>query len=290
MNALSRFLFPLLAISLSGCAQRDAPPLPPDPLRIAVRPDKTKETLEATFGPLTRYLGEALGVRAEMVIPKSYEDLRERFHRGEAELALFGGADFVEAEQRDAAIPLVRRVIDRKFTSVAIARSGLEGGFPEAFRGRRFVLGALDATSDHVIPRKFLLAMNVAPERLFGSVDYLVDDDAVIAAIVEGEADAGLVNGHLLRRRMSEGALDPTRFQQVWESPPYCDRVWATPARLSQEIRMRLTDAFLALDISNPAHEKILAPLEARVYVPATRADFEEVRAAMAGKSAQLRP
>ncbi len=272
-----------LAVLLSGCGEPDAPRLP-DPLRVAVVPDQARERLEKKYAPLVRYLGDTLGVRAELVIPGTYEELGERFHRGEVDLALFGGVTFVQAERRDGAVPLAMRVIDRHITSIVIAHAGQAGKFPEDFRGRSFLFGAQASTSGQWIPRYFFDQMKLVPEKYFASVTNRPNHDAVVAAIQEGQADAGVVNGLVLRQLIAEGLADPGRFRQVWESPPYADYVWAMPARLPPALRTRLRDAFLSLEAENPEHQKILAPLGARAYVPATRTDFELVRRVVTGK------
>ena len=270
-----------------------AVPSPPATLRIGVLPDQAREQLQAIHLPLVRYLGDALGLRAELVIPGTYEDLVERFHRREIDLAYFGGATFVQAERQDGALPLVVRVIDRHFTSIVIARAGLAGRFPDDFRGRSFLFGAPSSTSGHVMPRHFFEQMGLVPEKYFASVAHLANHDAVIAAVQAGRADAGVVNGSVLSRRIAEGACDPRRFRQVWESPSYADYVWAVSPRLSPALRGRLRDAFLALDADRPEHGRIMAPLGARAYVPATRADFDLIRAVVigaSGYSAHARP
>ena len=279
------WLLPWLALGLAGC-KGIAPPAMPDPLRVGVLPDQTRERLEAIYTPLVRYLGETLHVRAELTIPASYEDLGERFHRRELDLAFFGGATFIAAERRDGAAPLVARTIDLHFTSIVIARQGIDGSFPDDFRGRSFVFGPRASTSGHLMPRHFFAELPLTPEAFFKSVAYLENHDAVIAAVLEGRADMGVVNGPVLRRRMAEGAVDPERFRQVWESPPYPDYVWAVQAALPTEISLRLQEAFLGLDAANPEQARILDALGTAAYLPATRASFAPIRQALPAQPA----
>lgn len=271
------------AATLAGCTKPAAPAALPDPLRVGVLPDQSRENLTAIYTPLVRHLGATLGVRAELVIPATYKELGEKFHRGELDIALFGGATFVEAERRNGAVPLAMRIIDRRFTSIVIARAGLEGKFPGDFRGRSFLFGAAASTSGHRMPRYFFARMKLEPEKFFASVAHRPNHDAVIAAVSEGRADLGVVSGQLFRQHIDEGAVDPQRFRLVWESPPYGDYVWAVPPRVMVEQRALILDAFLALDSANPAHQKIMSPLGARAYVPATREDFTLVREVVTG-------
>lgn len=212
------------------------------------------------------------------------------FHRGELDLALFGGVTFVRAERRDGAVPLVMRVIDRHFSSVVIARAGLEGEFPGDFRGRSFAFGPVSSTSGNHMPRHFFDQAGWDPEKLFGSVTHQANHDAVIAAVGEGRADLGLVNSQVFRQRLADGSVEPRRFRVMWETPHYSDYVWAAPASMPVEIRSRLRLAFLNLDIHHPAHREFMAPLGARSYVPATRADFNLARERVTGSATYAQP
>jgi len=255
----------------------------PNPLRIAAGTGQNTPQIRDSYAPLLRYLSETLGVKTTLIIPSSYDELIARFHRGEIDLAFFSGVYFVQAEQQDGAIPLVMRMIDRHATSTIITRSGVEGNFPEDFRGRSFAYGPRTSTSGSRMPQYFFKQMRLQPEKIFGSVTNFKSHDAVIAAVVEGRVDLGVVDGPLLRKRVDWNAVDPGQIRVVWESPPYTDYVWAVPSRLSPELRNRIRDAFLQFDFANPDQEKILKFLGDRAYVPATREDYNLIRTIVTG-------
>jgi phosphonate transport system substrate-binding protein len=279
----------VLAAGLAGCRPSAAPPAP-DPLRVGMSVAHRGAELKASYAPLVQHLGKRLGVRTEMILVPTAGELAERFHRGEIDLAHFSGVDFVLAERRDGAAPVAMRPVDVRCHSIVIVRAGLAGKFPDDLRGRSFVFGPAVSTSGHGMPRHFFAQMSIVPEEFFGAVRHLATHDEVIAAVVEGRADAGVVNGPLLRRRIDTRAVDPGRFRQAWVSPPYSDYVWAVPARFARGWGERLLDAFLALDADNPEDNRILAPLAAGAFVPAARADFDHVRQAVTGYAGKDRP
>jgi len=278
-----------LAFCLCGC-EEPLPPAVPDPLRVGVVPYQPKERLEDVYGPLVRYLGKALGVRAELVIPDSFTEFEEMFHNKELDLALFGAVTFIQEEHRDGAVPLAMRILDRHIVSVVITRAGVEGKFPDDFRGRSFCFGERLSTSGNWMPRYFFGQKNLVPEKFFGSVTTMPHHDAVIAAVQDGRVDAGVVSAMLLRRRFETGAIDPRRIRLLWESPGYADYVWAVPRQFPIPLRARIRDAFLALDPGTPEHQSVLSPLETRAFIPATRADFDQMRQIVIGGSEHSRP
>lgn len=269
--------FAALALVLAGC-DRPAKSGMSNPLRVGLRPDRTQEQIEADYGPLLRHLEASLGVRIDLMRSTTPEEFGARFERGDFDLAFLDGLEFAAAEQRVGAVPLVMRAEDRRFSSVVIARHDLAGEFPEALRGRSFVFAPPRSFSGAVMPREFFRASGLEPERFFGSVRHLATHGVVLDAVMRGEADAGVVNGPWLRRRIAEGAVDPRRFRQLLETPPFANFVWAAPARLVPPLRSRVAAAFLALDADDPAQRDILRALRTRAFMPATRSDFDQVR------------
>src|SRR5215471_690128 len=98
-----------------GCSPSDEKTAQAGVLKILVLPDRPRAQLEATYAPLLQYLSRKLNWPCELVIPNTYEDALERFHRRSAQLAYLGGATFLKARAKDRAVPLVLRDADLAF-------------------------------------------------------------------------------------------------------------------------------------------------------------------------------
>jgi phosphonate transport system substrate-binding protein len=69
------------------------------------------------------------------------------------------------------------------------------------------------------------------------------------------------------------GKVNPTTVRVIARSPPIPEYVWTFRVGLSQELRRRVTDAFLAVDDPN-----VLTAFEAQGFVPAHDEDYQPVR------------
>lgn len=271
-------------VLLGGCSPSPRPSAAnPRILRVGVLPDQTRERLETIYKPFLAYLELSLGIKTQLVVPDSYQDLTRRFVNGELDLAYFGAVTYVEGESKAQAEPLVMRVIDQHFTSVVIARTNLSGSFPNDFRGRSLLFGSPASTSGHRMPRHFFQQSGLVPEDYFGSVGHKSNHDEVLSAVAAGEAELGVLNREVFRKNIANGSIDPALLRVVWESPPYSNYVWATSPRLPRATREQLLDAFLHLDITNPDHVGVMTLLGAKAYVPAARSDFGFVRKLVLG-------
>ena len=78
-------------------------------VHIGVLPDQSDELLRKRYAPLLGFLSIETGAVVELVVPGSYEELVRLFGEGKIDVALFGGATFVNANALHGAVPLVMR-------------------------------------------------------------------------------------------------------------------------------------------------------------------------------------
>ena len=276
----------LQALALLGCG-RQAPLRTSDPkvLRVGVSlsSGRLQRAVEASYGPLVRYLGEHLGMKAELVVAPTAQALNALFERGEVNLALLSGVDFVQVERRNGAVPLAARTLDAHFFSVVIARPGLAGTeFPKDFRGCSFLYAGVEASAGYRMPQFFFSRLGLVPKDFFRDVQHEASNAQVISAVEAGQADVGVMNGPMFHRLDERDPARKGRARVVWTSPTYVEAVWTVPAGTSLKWRERLLAAFLDLSPEKPAHADILYRLVARGFVPLSRASFDDARQALA--------
>ncbi len=264
------------------CACSGPPPVPAkETLRVGILPDEGEKALKARYTPLLEFLSRETGLRFELVVPDSYEDLLRTFGEGRIGLAYFGGVTFVKAGSRYHARPLVLRDVDTRFTSVLVV-PGKASGTLEDLRGKGFSFGARLSTSGHLMPRYFLKAEHgVKPEEYFRSVGYSGKHDRTAYWVRDGEIDAGVVNSEIVRRMLSDGRLRPGDIRIIWTTPPYTDYVWAVHPEIRPAVRDRIQQAFLRLTQDDPRHEFILSRLGAESFYPASSDDFAMLKQVM---------
>lgn len=264
----------LLACSESSNTEKDLP----DILSIGILPDESKTELLKNYTPLFNYLSEVLGVSYEVVFPSDYADLLHKFERGDVDLAYFGGLTFTQANQRYGALPLVMRDIDVYFTSYFITRQALAKNELIDFKNSTFSFGSKLSTSGHLMPRFYLQEKGIKSEEYFKSIQYSGSHDETAFAVQNKSADLGVLNSKILDKMIMDGRLKNEEIHIVWETPPYPDYVWAVQGDLSRPARDKIINAFLALSPANKVHAEILSGVDAGGFLPASVADFEQLR------------
>ena len=247
-------------------------------IRVGVLPDQGEELLKSQHEPLLNYLSREVGLEFKLVIPSSYDELVRRAALGEIDLAYFGGLTFIQAEAKKAVAALVMRDIDFNFVSYFFTRAWDSGHEIREFSGRKLGFGSSQSTSGHLMPRKFLKTMNIEPESFFSEVVYSGSHDRTVRQVVEGAVDLGVANAWVVERMIETGRIGPKSIRIIWKTPPYADYVWAIRTGISEELRMRILDAFLKLSRADPRHRIVLERQGAASFFPTGENEFAQLR------------
>jgi len=247
-------------------------------IRLGVLPDESTESFHARYKPLLEHLSAKTGINCELVIPDDYKDLIRLFSEEKVEIAYFGGLTFLQANILNGAQPLVMRDIDARFTSFFIVKNQNKQELSE-FKGKVFSFGNKLSTSGHLMPRHFLKTEHyINPEEFFTEVRYSGEHDTTAYQVRNGEVDIGVANAEIIIKMFEDGRLKKNDIHILSETQPYADNVWAVHAHLNEGIKTQLRNAFLALDLNNSAHDKILKNIGASFFLPAGINDFRSLK------------
>jgi phosphonate transport system substrate-binding protein len=279
----------VLGACMLACPNVKPPELsrPMSRLRIGIIPDRDREDCKASYTPLAEYLGDALGVESDLSVANSYRDLVDRFGAGEFDLALFEANTFLIAHERYAAVPLVLRDTDLRFTSLFIASTDSKAESLEDLKGADFAFGPHLSTSGNLMAREYLLRNGFVPESFFGKIRFTVNHAETVALVREGEVAAGVVNSRFVREMMSDGRLADGDIHLVAETEPYADYVWVVSQELPSSTRARLRSAFLALSLGESGQHEILDRVDAKYFRPANLEQFDRAASVISWESAE---
>lgn len=278
---MKAFMPLVLAVLASGCTgESEHDLLTPDVIMIGVLPDQSPEQLVEKYAPLVDYLEEQTSFSIGLVIPADYESMLDDFSARRVHVANFGGLTFIRAERSDNAEPLVMRDVDLDFASCYLVRSTDSRQSIGEFGGETFSFGPRLSTSGHLMPRYFLQTSGINPETFFGSVRHSPGHDKTAEWVRNSEVVVGVANCIIIETMFVDGRLGQDEVRILETTPAYVDYVWAVNEKLDPEIKIRLRDAFMDLNATYPAHQKILQKLGAHAYLPAGRTDFNDVRRA----------
>jgi phosphonate transport system substrate-binding protein len=259
-----------------------------EPFVISAIPDQDPEKLQRTYGLLTDYLGEELGVPVEYRPVTDYAAAVTAFRVGDADMVWFGGLTGVQARlQVEDAQAIAQRDIDSQFHSVFIANadSGLEpfddlSGLA-SLAGHTFTFGSESSTSGRLMPQYFLGQAGVTPDDFEGEAGFSGSHDATIQLVEAGTYEAGALNEQVWDSRVEAGEVDLDRVIVLWRTPPYYDYHWVispgVEERYGEGFISRVQDALFALDPSDPADAEILDLFGAQGFVPTENANYDQI-------------
>ena len=245
-------------------------------IRVSGIPDENPTELARKYKPLVDQLQKHLGVKVVYVPVIDYGAAVSALGAGKIDFAWLGGFTFVQAKVMSGARPVVMRDIDREFHSVFIASSTSGITKPEELRGKSFAFGSKSSTSGHLFPRHFLeTTWRIDPDKDFaGAPVYSGAHDATVKMVESGKVQAGAVNIEVWKRMESKQQFDPAKVRAIWTTPAFVDYVWAARKDLPAETVKKFADAFLTLDMNDPAEKAVLELQGAKKFVPAKAEDF----------------
>ena len=239
-------------------------------LRVTTIPEEAATEQIRKFTPLANYLSQALGMRVEFNPVNDYPAAVEALVNKRVDLVWFGGFTHVQANRRSGGriVPLAQREEDTRFQSVFIARTNSGITSLNDLRGRQVSFGSPSSTSGHLMPRSFLLAAGIEPERDFRRVAFSGAHDATIAAVVSGRVDAAALDITVWRMFVEQNRVDTQQVNVFYTTPPFFNYNWSVHADMPADLQQRIKNALLALDPANPEHAEILRLNRATRYVP----------------------
>jgi phosphonate transport system substrate-binding protein len=251
-------------------------------LRVTAIPDESPTELARKFEPLGKYLESKLGMKVEFTPVTDYAAAVETLVNKKIDLAWFGGFTFVQSSVRSGGktIPLVQREEDAVFKSVFITAKDSGITKLEDLKGKTLSFGSQSSTSGHLMPRSFLLAAKVDPDKDIKRVSFSGAHDATIAAVASGKVDAGALNVSVWNKFVEDKKVDPADVKVFYTTPAYFDYNWTVHADMPAALRDKITRAFLDLNPGTPQGAEILKLQRATRFVPTQVENYNGIKAA----------
>ncbi len=249
--------------------------------RVTAIPDESPTALATKAAPLMKYLEKTLGMKVEFTPVTDYAASVEALANKQVDLAWYGGFTFVQANVRSGGrvIPLVQREEDEKFRSVFITSDPSIKTLAD-LKGKNVSFGSQSSTSGHLMPRSFLLAAGIDPDKDFKRVAYSGAHDATIAAVAAGKVEAGALNISVWEKFVAEGKVDTNKVKVFFTTPTFYDYNWTVHADMPAVMREKLTKAFLSLDKSTPEGKEILELQKATRFIPTKAENYKGIEQA----------
>ena len=274
-NTVTRLLASALLLAAAFAVQAQ------QVFRITAIPDESPTELARKAAPLAKYLEKRLGTKVEFTPVTDYAAAVEALVNKQVDLAWFGGFTFVQASQRSGGkvLPLVQREEDEKFRSVFITTDPAIKSLAD-LKGHNFSFGSQSSTSGHLMPRSFLLAAGIDPDKDMKRVAYSGAHDATVAAVASGKVDAGALNISVWEKLLADKKVDTTKVRVFYTTPAYYDYNWSVHADMPAATREKLARAFLELSPETPEGKEILGLQRATRFLPTKPENYKGIEGA----------
>jgi phosphonate transport system substrate-binding protein len=281
MSQRRHALFAVLAVPalfLSGLAHAQSPAV----FRVTTIPEEAATEQVRKFTPLAAYLEKALGMKVEFTPVNDYPAAVEALVNKKVDLVWFGGFTHVQANIRSGGkiVPLAQREEDTRFQSVFIAKTDSGIKTLADMKGKQISFGSQSSTSGHLMPRSFLLAANINPEKDFRRIAYSGAHDATIASVVSGKVDAAALDITVWRKFVTENKVDTKAVDVFYTTPGYYNYNWSVHADMPAAQQAKVKAALLALDPAKPDQAEILRLNRATRYIETKPENYKGLEAA----------
>jgi len=260
----------LLEFLLPGISWADNPSI----LRIGLLPGEAAQTVIRLNRPLGAYLEHHLQMPVELIVGTDYGATGEALRFGRIDIAYLGPITYVLGRERAGIEPFAKPMHDHGATFKALVIAAADSPVKSLtdLGGENVAFGDVASTSGHWVPRYML---HVAG--LESGTDYhpqfLGSHDAVALAVSRKMVAAGGISEPIFTLLVASGKISDNGVRVIAESPPIPEYAWTFRGGLDEELRRRISDAFLGID--DPV---VLDIFQARRFVPARDEDYQIVR------------
>ena len=192
----------LLAAGLATC------PATARELKFGFTPFLSEADMRVEFEPLMAYMSDSIGQKVVLYIAKDYGGLRTQMEAGAVDIGSFSPFAYVDAVKGGKIQIIAQSIIDGSGTYRGVIMARKDSGLKALadLRGKRFAFVDPKSASGYVYPRAMLIEKGIAPKSYFKETVFAGGHDKVIAAVLDGRADAGAIYEGALAIAKAEGA------------------------------------------------------------------------------------
>src|SRR5437879_9112274 len=164
-------------------------------LKFGFTPVLSEPEMRAEFEPLMGYLSDSIGRKVTLYIAKDYGDLRTQMENGSVDIGSFSPFAYVDAVRGGKIRIIAQSIIEGSATYRGIIVARKDSGIKSIadLKGKRFAFVDPKSASGYVYPRAMLIEKGIDPETYFKETMFAGNHDKVIAAVLDGRADAGAI-------------------------------------------------------------------------------------------------
>ncbi len=222
---------------------------PTQELKFGFTPVLSETEMRSEFEPLMAYLSGALRQKVVLYIAKNYGDLRTQMEAGAVDIGSFSPFAYVDAARGGKIRIIAQSILDGSATyrGIIVARKDSRLKTVNDLRGKRFAFVDPKSASGYIYPRAMLIEKGINPESYFKETFFAGGHDQVIAAVLDGRADAGAIYDGALGVAKRIG-LATENLMTLASTDPIPHDAIAVRKAMDKILAKRIQDALLNMD------------------------------------------
>jgi phosphate/phosphite/phosphonate ABC transporter binding protein len=249
-------------------------------LRFGFTPVLSEPEMRAEFQPLMKYLSDSLGLKVSLYIAKNYGDLRAQMENGSVDIGSFSPFAYVDAAQGGRIRIIAQSIIEGSATYRGIIIARQDSGLRTLadLKGKTFAFVDAKSASGYVYPRAMLIEKGINPNTYFRKTIFAGTHDQVIAAVLNGQVDAGAIYDGALGVAQRSGVPVENLITLARSEPIPHDAI-AVRAVMDEALAKKIQTALINLDKSESGRA-VISNSKKRLtgYVIAQDSLFDVVR------------
>ncbi|MBM3267919.1 MAG: phosphate/phosphite/phosphonate ABC transporter substrate-binding protein [Candidatus Sericytochromatia bacterium] len=285
---LARWL-PVAAIALALL-----PGYTPRTFRMGFTPVESGAAMVQITEPVVAAMAKAIGMRVVTFVAADYVGTVEALRGKKVDAAMLSPAAMVMAHRKANAKPILKTRYKGKTSYHAVIFTTTESSIRgiKDLKGRTFAFVDPGSTSGFVIPSLMMLRAGVKPDRDLKHVMNAGTHDAVMQAVLHGQAEAGATfqkeKGVWPLADTVKNPADLKRLRVVAYSDPIPDQGIAVNPDLDPALQKKVADFFVRLSDTPEGRKMIAKFYQVDEFVPAAETDWKPIEDAFAAIGRKL--
>jgi phosphonate transport system substrate-binding protein len=203
----------------------------------------------ADFEAFCTVLGDAIGFKVAPCVMPDYATLADALAEGEVDLAWLPPLLALKSARDGATVPLAQPVRGavNSYSTALISRAGSPYQHSVDLRGAKAAWVDPESASGYIIIRAWMLSQRIDPAVAFSDEKFVGTHEAVVEAVVRGDADVGATYAHVdpFTQAVYASAWGRAPVQVIALAGPIPSDVISASKRLSQQMLAKLQSAFV---------------------------------------------
>ncbi|PKP67424.1 MAG: phosphate/phosphite/phosphonate ABC transporter substrate-binding protein [Alphaproteobacteria bacterium HGW-Alphaproteobacteria-8] len=240
-----------MAITCAAAQQADGTAANPYRVMLVPADGGTEDGTRADFKPVFDAVTQTTGIHFDIKVGQTYATVIEAICADVVEIAWFGAASYLPAQQRGCAELLAVDVSHGASTYFSGIYARKDSGIAAVadLKGRSMAFGDANSTSSFVYPVAMIVAGGLDPATDLSVIRMTGSHANSLKALAEGQVDAAAASFDSFEKAINQGAINAAEFLVVAKSDPIPNPPLAMSTKLPAEVKAKLRDAF------NTVHE-----------------------------------